>query len=232
MELHEAPVNYFFKVWPWIEANKIRLGVGAGIVIVAAGVISFNSYRRAQREIDAGRALTQAMMADPRNNTVEKQSGQFMKIAGDYSGTAAGQRAILQSAAMLFNAQKFAEAQAQFQQFLGQYSGSTLAVQAALGVASCLDAQGKTAPATEAYQRVISSYADSPVAVHAKYRLAQIAEQQGKVTDALNLYEDIVRGNPNSPLGADAGMRVMELKMISPATTPTPAPAVPLKANP
>jgi predicted negative regulator of RcsB-dependent stress response len=232
MELHEAPAHYFFKLWPWIETNKIRLIWGGSIVIVVAGLISFHSYRRAQREIDAGLALTQAMITDPRNNTVETQAGLFLKVAGDYAGTAAGQRASLQSAAMLFSAQKYPAAQAQFEQFLGQYSGSSLAAQAALGVAACLDAQGKTAPAADAYNRVIKSYSDSSAAIYAKYRSAQIDEQQGKMTDALNLYEDVARNSPNSSLGMEAGMRAMELKMMLPATATNSAPAAPLKSNP
>lgn len=231
MQLQDAPANYLFKLWPWFEANKIRLIWGGGIVAVAAGLISFNFHQRAQKEIEAGAALTQAMMSDPRNNTVEKQTGLFMKVAGDYSGTAAGQRAILQSAAMWFGAQKYAEAQAQFEQYLSQYSGSTLAGQAALGVAACLDAQGKMDPAA-AYQRVINNYYDSVPAIFAKYRLAQIDEKQGKVTEALNLYEDIARANPGSALASEAGLRAMELKTIPAAGTTNPVPAVPLKLNP
>jgi predicted negative regulator of RcsB-dependent stress response len=207
MELHDAPAHYFFKLWPWIEANRTRLMIGGGIVIVGAGLISFRSYQRTQREIDAGTALTQAMMADPRNNTVDQQAGLFMKVAEDYSGTAAAQ------------------------QFLKQYSSSTLAAQAALGLASCLDAQGKTDPAAAAYQQVLKSYSDSAVALHAKFRLAQINEQQGKITDALNLYEDLARANPNTSLGSDAGLRAMELKMTT-TTAPAPSPVGPVKLTP
>lgn len=232
MQLHDAPVNYFFKLWPWIEANKIRLICGASIIAVAIALVSFNFHRRAQKEIDAGMALTKAMMSDPRNNTVEKQTGSFMKVASDYSGTAAAQRAILQSAAMLYGTQKYAEAQAQFEQFLSQYSGSTLAGQAALGVASCLDAQGKTEPAAAAYQRVISSYYDSVPAIFAKYRLAQINEQQGKVTEALTLYEDIARATSGSGLASEAGLRAMELRTLPVAGATNPVPAAPFKLTP
>jgi len=170
MQLQDAPANYLFKLWPWIEANKIRLIWGGGILAVAIAVIFFSIQRRAQREIDAGFAFTQAIMAEPRNSPVEKEAALFMKLASDYAGTAAAQRAILQSAAMLFGAQKYPEAQAQFEQFLSQYSGSTLASQAALGVASCLDAQGKTDLAAAAYQRVINSYFDSVPALYANSR--------------------------------------------------------------
>jgi len=232
MELHEAPAHYFFKLWPWIEANKIRLIWGGGIVVIAAGLISYRSYRREQKEFDAGMALTETMMSAPRNTTIEKQAGLFLKVAGEYSGTAASQRALLQSAAMLFEAQKYADAQAQFQQFLGQYSGSALVAQAALGAAACLDAQGKTDPAAAAYRQIINSYADSPAAIYATFRLAQINEQQGKVTEALKLYENITRTSPNSPLGMEAGIRAMELKVQPAATATIPTPATAPKPNP
>jgi predicted negative regulator of RcsB-dependent stress response len=232
MELHDAPAHYLFKLWPWVEANRTRLIIGGGIIIVAAGLISFHFHQRTQREIDAGIAMTQAMLTDPRDTTVEKQAGLFLKVASDYSGTAAGQRAMLQSAALLFGAQKFADAQTQFQQFLSQYPGSTLAAQAALGVAACLDAQGKMDPAAAAYQRVFSSYSDSTPTLFAKYRLAQIYEQQGKAAEALNFYESIARDNPGSPFASEAGLRAMRLKAPPAPAATSPAPAAPLKLNP
>jgi TolA-binding protein len=232
MELHEAPANYLFKLWPWFEANKIRLLWGGGIVVVAAGLVSFNVQRRSQREIDAGKKMTDLMMADPRSTTMDKQAAEFRKLAGDYAATAAGQRALLQGAAILFAAQKYPEAQDVFQQYLSQYSSSALAPQAALGLAACLDAQGKLDLAAAAYRRVIDSFADSGAAGYAKNRIAQISEQQGKVAEALSLYEDVARTHPGSPLGMEAGMRAMELR-----TSPVPAatnatPAAPFKLNP
>jgi predicted negative regulator of RcsB-dependent stress response len=232
MQLQDAPVNYFFKVWPWIEANKIRLIWGGGIVAVAVALVAFSIQRRAQREIDAGIAFTQAIMTESRDNGAEKQAAEFMKVAVDYAGTAAAQRAILQSAAIMFGAHKYPEAQAQFEQFLSQYSGSTLASQAALGVASCLDAQGKTDQAAGAYQRVINNYYDSVPALFARYRLAEIFEQQDKITDAMNLYEDIARTSPGSGLASQAGLRAMELKTRPEPGATNPTPAAPFKLSP
>ena len=161
MQLQDAPTHYLLKLWPWFEANKLRLLWGAGIVLVAATVISFNHHRRTQREIDAGTALTELLLANPHNTTADKQAGEFMKIASEFPTTAAGQRAMLQSAAILFGAQKYPEAQAEFQQFLSQYPGSTLAPQATLGLAACQDAQGKTDAAIAAYKQVFERYSDT-----------------------------------------------------------------------
>ncbi len=232
MELRDTPETYLFKLWPWFEANKIRLLWGGGIVVVAAGLFYFRFNQQAQNEIDAGVALTRLMLSEPRNNTAENQAGLFQKVAGDYRGTVAAQRALLQSAALLFQGRMYADAQARFQAFLSRYPDSTLAPQAALGVAAGLDAQGKTDAAAAAYQRVFSSYSDPGPAAFARFRLAQIDEQLGKGTEALNLYEDVARSSSGSMVGNQAGLRAMELKMSSAPATAHPAPAAPLKSNP
>jgi TolA-binding protein len=238
MEIQDAPAAYFFKLWPKIEANWIRIALGGGIIIVVAMLISFYSWQRDQKEITAGKALTQSMLSVPsipRNPTASqlaelysKQADVYLKIAGDHQGTSAGQRALLQGAAMLFEAERYADAQTQFQKFLDAHPDGFFASQAALGVATSLDAQGKTDLAAGAYQRVINISSDLTVANAAKFALAQIDERQNKLSDARNLYEDIVRNNPNS----EAGQRAMELKMKLPSAPPATAPAAPFKPNP
>ena len=231
MELQDAPAAYFFKLWPKIEANWIRIALGSGVILVAAMLISFYSWQREQKEITAGKALTQFMISVPRNATDDQQADLFLKIAGDYQGTSAGQRALLQGAAMLFEAGRYADAQTQFQKFLDAHPDSLFAAQAALGVATSLDAQGKTDLAAGAYQRVINIPSDVTAASSAKFALAQIDERQNKLTEAMNLYEDIVRNNPNSVLASEAGLRAMELKMKLPSATPSTAPAAPVSPN-
>jgi TolA-binding protein len=231
MELQDAPATYLFKLWPWIETNKVRIASGAGILLVATGLISFYSWQREQKEITAGTALTQLMLSDQHNNTSAQQAALFLKLARENQSTAAGQRAFLQSATMLFETGQYADAQSQFQQYLNQYPDNFFAGQAALGVAASLDAQGKTDLAAAAYQRVINNYPDPLVAGYAKYSLAQIDEHQGKSTEALSLYEDIIRSNPNSSLGSGAGLRAMELKMKQPAASSAATNPAPFKLN-
>ena len=231
MEIQDAPAAYFFKLWPKIEANWIRIALGGGVIVVVAVSISFYSWQRDQKEINAGKALTQFMMTVPRNATGSQPADLFLKIAGDYQGTSAGQRAWLQGAAILFEAERYAEAQAQFQKYLDAHPDSFFAAQATLGVATCLDAQGKMDLAAGVYQRVINTASDASAVNSAKFAMAQIDERQGKSTDALNLYEDIVRSNPNSSVGSEAGLRAMELKMKLPSASPSTAPAAPFKPN-
>ena len=231
MELHEAPATYLFKLWPWFETNRIRIIWGGGVIVVAAGLISFYSWQRDQKEITAGKALTKMMSSIPRNATPGQEADLYLKITADYRGTSAGQRALLQGAAMLFAAGRYADAQAQFQKFLDAYPGSFFAAQAALGVATSLDAQGKTDLAAGGYQRIINSYSDAVAVDSARFALAQIDERQGKLTEAINLYGAIVHYNPNGSLGSEAGLRLMELKTKLPSASPSTVPAAPLKPN-
>lgn len=231
MQLQDAPATYFFKLWPWFEANRIRIIWGGGVIVVAAVLISFYSWQRGQNEIVAGKALTQMMSSIPRNATASQQAALYLKISTDYQDTSAGQRALLQGAAMLFAAGRYADAQAQFQKFLDAHPGSFFAAQAALGVASSLEAQGKTDLAAGVYQRIINNYSDTVAVDSARFALAQIDERQGKLAEAVNFYEAIVHYNPNGSLGSEAGQRLMELKMKLPSASPSTAPAAPFKPN-
>jgi len=233
MQSQNTPETYLFKIWPWIEANKIRLAWGGGIVIVAVGAIWFYSAEQEQKQIDAGQALTQLVLTDPHNSPPQQQADALLGVARKYQKTAAGERAFMQSAALLFEAGKYDAAQTRFQEFLSEYPSSFFAAQAALGVACSLDALGKADLAAAAYQNLISRYSDVMAQNLARYSLAQIDEHQNKLTDALNIYGDIVRAMPNSQLSSEAQMRSMELKMKQPSASPAAAaPAAPFRQNP
>jgi len=227
----DTTMAYLYKLWPWVEANKNRL-IGAGIIAVIAGfIISFYFWRQNQNEIAAGEALTEAAISTPPNANASQLADSYSKIVADFPGTRAGERAAVQSAAVLFEAGKYAEALAQFQQFVKIHPDSVFSPQAALGVAASLDAQGKTDLASSAYERVISRFSDPNAASTAKFALAQIGERQGKLAAAENFYEEVARSNPNSSLGSEAAMRAMELKTkLPPASTPS-APPLSLNLN-
>jgi TolA-binding protein len=220
MQSQDTATVYLFKVWPWIGANIKRIGFGAAFVAILIFLMAFYSWRQNQKEVSAGKELTQIIVS-PNNQSADS----YFKVAADYSVTLAGQRAFLQGAAALFAAGKFSDAQAQFQKFLDTYPDSAFASQANLGVAASLDAQGKLDLAAAAYQRVRSGSSDTPTVNAAKFATARIDEQQGKISDALNLYADIARSDPNSSLGSEAALRAMGLKTRPPAASTTEAPA-------
>lgn len=230
MQVQDTTTAYLYRLWPWVEANKNRIILGGGIIIVAVLLISFHIWQREQKEIAAGQALTRLVVSAPPNANPSQLAELYLKTAETYAGTLAGQRALLRGAATLFEAGRFSDAQTQFQKFLNQYSDSAFTAQAALGVAASLDAQGKTELAAGAYQHVINGPYNKDAAAAAKFALARIYEQQGRLTEAKNLYEDVAHSNPRSSMGQEAGLRAEVLNAKSPAVSPPAPPAVP--ANP
>jgi predicted negative regulator of RcsB-dependent stress response len=229
MQAQADPTEMMFKLWPWLEANKNRLIGGAAVVVIAAGVYYFISARHDQNEINAGQALTQLLVSPVSNGTPEQSAVALSKLAADYAGTAAGQRAQLQAAAAYFNAGHYPDAQAQFQKALDASPSGALAATAALGLASSLEAQGKLDDATTAYRKVTTQFADSASAVPAKFALGRIAEQQGKFAEASAIYQELSRNNLAGSLASEAALRVLELKSKIPAASkPTVQPAVPI----
>lgn len=220
MQSQDAPTAFLFKLWPWIEANKNRVIVGTGIIVVAVFLYSFFSWQREQNEIAAGSALTQLALSMPSASSAGELADAYLKIAGEYPGTLAGRRAWLQGAAALFAAGRFADAQAQFQKFLDVHPDGDFSASAALGVAASLEALGKLDLATGAYQRIVNGFSDAVAANTAKFALARIEEQQGKFTDAMTLYENIARSAPGSVLASKAEMHAMELQTKSVSVMP------------
>jgi predicted negative regulator of RcsB-dependent stress response len=226
MQAQDTTTLFFLKLWPWIETNKNRLIAGAAIAVLAIFTIWFVACQREAKAIAAGEALTQTALA-----AGGPSADAYLKLAEQYSGTVAGQRARLQGASALFDAGKFTDAQAQFQKYLDAHPDGEFSGQAQLGVAASLDAQGKTDLAVGAYQRVINSASDTPTVTVAKFGLARIEESQGRLNDALVLYQDVARADPNGSLGSEAALQLMELKNKLPAPASIPATAAPLKTS-
>lgn len=198
-----------------------QIAIAFGVIVIVIGLVTFFQWKQNQKEIAAGNAFTQALVGNPQAADAGQMVESYLKVAGEYSGTKAAQRAQLQGAAMLFTTGKYADAQSQFQKFLDTHPDSQFAGQAALGVATSLDAQGQTNSALGAYQRVINAFADPLAADTAKFAIARIDEAQGKYSDALIFYQDVAQANRNSSLGSEAGMRALELKSKLPAAAST-----------
>jgi len=225
MQAQDTSTFFFFKLWPWVEANLKRIGIGAGIAVAAAFLISFYFWQQDQKEIAAGRAFTQLIVSTPPDTSASQLADLYLQIANEYPGTRAAQRALLQGATVLFAAGRYADAQTEFQKSLDAHPDGQFSGQAALGVAASLEAQGKTDLAARAYQGVINGFDDPMAADRAKFALARIYESQGKVSDALNFYEDVASVNPNNSLGSEANARVMKLKAKLPPASSATAPS-------
>jgi tetratricopeptide (TPR) repeat protein len=227
MQAQDTSTFFFFKLWPWVEANLKRIGIGIGIAAAIVLLISFYIWKQDQKEIAAGQELTQLLVSTPPNFNTAQLADSYLQIANGYPDTHAAQRALLQSAATLFAAGRYADAQAQFEEFLNAHPESQFSGRAALGVAASLEARNETNLAVDAYQRVMNGFADPMAADSAKLALARIYESQGKMSDALNFYQDVAQANQNNSIGAEAGsaLHAMELQTNAPAASTTTSPA-------
>ena len=218
MQAQETTTLYLLKIWPWFEENKKPIIAGTAVVIIVGFFLWFSSEQRTQKEIEAGQAMGQLMVS---------QAGQsadaYLKVASDYSGTVAAQRAKLHAATLLFVQGNFADAQTQFQQFLDSYPGSEFYSQALFGVAASLAAQDKLDDAITAYKRVISTPSVGPELNAAKFAVAGIDESEGRFNDALTYYEDVASADVTGILGAESRQRIVELRGQQPASGTTSA---------
>lgn len=224
MEPNDAAATFFLKLWPRIEANKNRIITVAIIVLAVALIIFFISWRHQQNQMAAGDALTESLLTIPPNADPARFSQSYLAIAQDYSGTQAGERALLQGAAAMFDQGKYKDAQDYFQQYLNAHPDDEFSGLAALGVAKSLEAEGKINDAVGAYQHVINDFADEQAVNTARYALAQIDVQQGHYADAFQLFQSVSQADPYGSQGNEARQYAFELQSKLPRQSPT-APA-------
>jgi tetratricopeptide (TPR) repeat protein len=195
MDASESQSHDLVKFLAWLEVNKKRVALGAGglmvVIIVIIGVVQ----SRAQKEVQASQALSEVRPPRgigevPPAETLEA----YLRVAREFAGTKAAERALALAGAGFFTAGNYPEALKQFETLLKSYPESMWLPEASLGVAATLSAQGKTNEAMAKYEEVRRRHATSPVADEAKLALAQIYEGQGKPEEAFKLYEDLLRG--------------------------------------
>ena len=211
----------------WLEVNKKRLLVWGGVIAALAALTAIYIYSQVQKEENASRALSE-VRAGPGPSAAPPQdvAAAYFKVAGDYPGTKAAERAWLQGAGSLFVAGKHADAQKQFEAFLKQSPNSPWVPQALFGVASSLDAQKMPAEALRAYEDLRKRFANDPVMDQAKLALARLYESQNP-KEALALYDDLLKANQYGGIGSEAGMRREDLLQKHPDLAPkTNAPAI------
>jgi predicted negative regulator of RcsB-dependent stress response len=213
----------FYKLWAWGDKNKKQL-LWALIALVVVGVIAaFWFAHHSELQNDANVALSK-LTNRTAANTPEATPDALLKVASDYAGTDAAQRALLLAAADLFAQGKYDVAQAQFQKFQQEYSGSPFVAQAALGIAACYEAQGKTSDAISGYDNVANRYANQNVAAQAKLGLARLYEAQGKFKESRTALEELSRTYPGT-IGMEANSLLQQLNATHPEAPATNSPA-------
>lgn len=220
MQTQDAPAEIIFKFWPWLEANQKRLIIGAIAAVVVFFVWFFIAKQREQAEITAGQDFTVFQTSQAESITPKQVADGYLKIATQYAGTKAGERAWLQAGTVLFSEGNYADALAVFQNFLKSEGGSSLAPAARLGVASCLEAQGKLDEALAAYRTVVMGRSDTPEALDAKFSQGRVLELQGKLSEAVAAYQEVTRSQLAGSLANDAAQRVALLQTKLAAVKP------------
>jgi len=196
----------FYDFLAWLEVNKKRVVTITAVVAVLALAISYVIYNKNQREIAADAALLKLGLPLAQSDSAPTSTAKdFEKVALDFAGTGAAERAMLESAGLLFSENQYVEALNQFKKFQSVYGASRMAGIAAIGVATCLDAQNKTDEAINAYKDVLTRYPSESVAGQARIALGRIYEARKQPDVALKYYDDILKASTRSGWANEAG---------------------------
>jgi predicted negative regulator of RcsB-dependent stress response len=220
----------FYEVLAWLEANKKTLAIGAGVLLLVGFVIYFLNWRSDQRELRANAALLEVGYPAAASTNKPPPSA-YLKVAADYAGTHAGERALLLGAGALFSENRFGEAMTQFKKFQADYPSSPALFEAALGVAKCLEGLDKLNEALSDYKGIIARY---PVAAsQAKLDAGRLSEALNQSAEAYKYYKEVATAGSRSVWSAEAS-QFMELLLVkhpelaatnAPVATPAPAAA-------
>ena len=185
----------------WFEVNKAKVATIAVVLVVIGFAIATTRYMREQKELRAsGELLALRPTLTPSTNTPPVPASALAKVAQEYSGTAAAERAKILAAGALYTEGKYAEAEAAFKAFLTEFPNSEWRATAAYGVATAQEAQNKP-EAVASYQSVTTGFARSAVADDAKLALARIHEQKNQPADALRIYNELLTPRTGAPEG-------------------------------
>lgn len=220
MQTEDVSTEFLVEFWPWLEANRKRLIIIGVALLLVVFVWFYLKTSREQHELAAGQAYTQFQLNQTPTVPAQQVADGYLKIARDYSGTVAGQRAQLQAAAALFDAGRYADAQKQFENFMNANVGSPLAATAKLGLAACEESQGKLDEALDAYRQIDTSYPDTAEGINANFSVGRVLELQGKLTDAVAAYQEIMRSPQAGSLASEAAARVALIQSKLPAQKP------------
>ena len=196
----------------WLELNRAKVATMAVILVAVGFGIATMRYMADQKELKASSELLALKATIVQNtNLPPVTAASLTKVAQEYSGTSAGERARILAASTLFTEGKHADAETAFKAFLNEYPESAWRATAAYGVATAQEAQNKPEAVTS-YQNVSSSYSRSSLADDAKLALARIHEQKNQPADALRIYNELLAPKPGATGEEPPHRQATELK--------------------
>jgi tetratricopeptide (TPR) repeat protein len=185
----------------WLEVNKAKVATVAVVLVAIGFAIATMRYVREQKELRAsGELLALRPTLGGSTNNPPVPAASLAKVAQEYSGTAAAERARILTAGALYTEGKYAEAEAAFKAFQTDFPNSAWRPTAAYGVATSQEAQNKN-EAVASYQSVTTAFARSAVADDAKLALARIFEQKNQPAEALRIYNELLAPLPGATEG-------------------------------
>jgi tetratricopeptide (TPR) repeat protein len=200
-----------YDLWAWFEVNKLKVAVIAVVAIVVGFSVATYRYIVQQKELKASDALLALKPAlIPPTNAAPLEATSFFKVADEYKGTDAAERAEFYGATVLFSQNKYAEAEAAFGKFLKEYEGTPWAAASTYGIAAAQEAQGK-GEALASYQNVFARFPQSAEADLAKMAVARIYEAKNQPDQALRIYNELTLTKPGAA-GPMANPEILQKK--------------------
>ena len=199
----------------FMKYKKAIIIAVVALFVIVIGAILYNNYVKQPREAEASTALAKgqeyfaAQQFDKALNGDGADAAGFVKIAADYSGTAAGNLANLYAGLCYANLEKWNEAV----KYLEEYNASDDQMVSPAAVGALADAYANTKQLDKAVEtfKKAANMADkegvdgknnslSPALL---IKAAEILESQNKKADALEIYKDIKKNYVNSPVSQE-----------------------------
>jgi tetratricopeptide (TPR) repeat protein len=222
MEKSSPPPAGWYDFLGWVETNKMRVAMGAGVAALIAIVIGLWVWRNSEREIKAEEALSAVLVPfSPTEQPARGTAEAYLKIAEEYPKTKAAAKALLRAGTVFFDQGDYTKAQEQFQKLLRNYGDTLWVPQAVFGVAACLDAQNKTADAITRYSDFISKYPSDPANEQARFNLARLFDQTRQPALALDVLRKMSDPQAPGPAMQEAQEKIRELVAKYPSLIPS-----------
>ena len=209
----------------WLEVNKKRVIMAAGIVLGLIAVASLYAWYSGEKEADASRALSNIQLPFGAGEMLPQSTlDGLKKVVADYAGTKAAVRAELELAAAYDMQGNDGEAGKGFANFLRDRADSQWVSQAYFGVAASLDAEKKTDEALKKYGDFLARYQNDPLADQARLNQGLLYEQTQKLEDAAKLYDRMTKAQSYSTAAREAEGRLHQLYAAHPNLIPSNPP--------
>ena len=240
MDSDAPPSAGFYNFLGWLETNKKRVALGAGVAAFVALAIGLYVWHAGESALEAEEALSAVKMPfSPLESAAPGTAAALAKLAAEYPKTPAAAKALLRAGTVYFGDGDFAKAREQFTAYIRDFGDTPWVPQAVFGLAACLDAENKTAEGISKYKEFISSYPNDPSVDQAKLNQARLHAQNKEPQLAFEILRQLASPAPQqapSPLAGEAQQKLRDLMLNNPGLMPvqpsaTLRPATPGAAN-